>query len=345
MKRASATAAAVLAAHVCAPASGHHSTSAFDTETELAVEGVLIRYEWANPHVYLWLEERTEAGETTVWEVEGSPPAFLARQGLTEDALPVGARVTINGHPSRDAARRAMLMDTLTTDGAVVTLGQEGAIFAIAQENATVDRRADGLAGTWGTTFDFAAVQRFLDPSMLQLTEAGRAALEQRRAQGEPQLGCAPGPAPGVMLAPDIKVIDVRDDVVLLRRGWDDVVRTVHLNPDSRAGAVPSDQGHSIGRWEGRALVVETTHFTPHPSGNVFLLRSGPQKRLLERLELDDGGRYLTYSFELHDPEYLAEPVVSDGIRWAFRPDLEYAPVPCDVDNARRSLPIGPSAR
>lgn len=344
MRTAIATTAACMTALMSAPSSAHHSTAAFDTDTELTVEGVLLRYEWANPHVYLWVEQQDDSGASVTWEVEGSPPAFLARQGLTQDVLTVGERVTINGHPGRDPARHTMLMDTLAAaDGDVVALGQEIAVSAIAQEDVTTGERASGLSGTWGATFDLAAISKVMAPSTLELTEQGRAALERRRNAAEPPGNCNPGPPPGVMLAPDIKSIEVRDDAVLIRRGWDSVERTVHLNVDSHEGAVPSSQGHSIGRWEGRTLVVDTAAFAPHPSGIMMQLPNGAQKHLIERFALDDAGRSITYSFELDDPDYLVEPVAVDGVRWVYRPDLRYVDVPCDPDNARRSAYDAPA--
>ncbi len=94
--------------------------------------------------------------------------------------------------------------------------------------------------------------------------------------------------------------------------------------------------GHSIGRWDGGTLVVDTARFTPHRLGNGAGLPSGAGKHLVERFALNaEGG--LTYSFELEDPEYLKERVTGTS-QWLYRPDVEYVATPCDRDNARRFL-------
>jgi hypothetical protein len=59
---------------------------------------------------------------------------------------------------------------------------------------------------------------------------------------------------------------------------------------------------------------------------------------VVERLALAEDGTHLTYSVRLEDPEYLATPIDVTGIEWAFRPDLEYEPLGCDEENARRGF-------
>src|SRR5262249_52184357 len=96
-----------------------------------------------------------------------------------------------------------------------------------------------------------------------------------------------------------------------------------------------SIQGHSIGHWEGKTLVIDTARFASHASGNAYGLPSGAGKHLVERLTLDADGTTLAYHFELADPEFLAAPVTAD-LRFVFRPDLKYAPPKCSRENARR---------
>ena len=43
----------------------------------VAVEGVVTNVRWANPHVYLGVEQTTDAGETIEWEVETVGPSAL----------------------------------------------------------------------------------------------------------------------------------------------------------------------------------------------------------------------------------------------------------------------------
>ena len=107
------------------------------------------------------------------------------------------------------------------------------------------------------------------------------------------------------------------------------------LEIDLNDGAAVTHQGHSIGWWESDVLVVDTTHFTDHRSGNARGVRSGSQKHLVERFELNPDRTNLTYRFELDDPEYLAAPVTGE-LQAAYRPDLDFVPVTCNPEAARR---------
>ena len=123
----------------------------------------------------------------------------------------------------------------------------------------------------------------------------------------------------------------------MIRSDLEGVERTVHMNVGTHESASASLHGHSVGRWDGTALVVHTARFSPHGMGTVFRVPSGPDKHLVERFELDPDGTSLTYSFELEDPDYLAAPIANQ-MQWHYRPDLEYSPVACDPENARRFI-------
>lgn len=314
----------------------HHSRSAYDLNTEISIEGTIVRIDWANPHTYLWVAEDADTGEPLTWQVEGSPAAYLRRHGWTRDTLQVGDRVTIRGNPGRKPEANIVVMSYIQNADVVLDRSLGNALGSLDQSDAAVSERANSLSGTWGTIFDQAVILQFSAPWTVQLTEAGQAAVES--FEREPAIAqCAPDGIPRAMLSPDIKMIEASDDTVLIRREWDGAERTVYLNVDSHDGAVESIQGHSIGHWEGDALVVDTARFTPQRSGNGIGLPSGRGKHLVERLELNEQGSRLTYSFEVEDPEYLAEPITGE-LQWAYRPDLDYVALPCDVNSASRFL-------
>lgn len=81
--------------------------------------------------------------------------------------------------------------------------------------------------------------------------------------------------------------------------------RSGHPDPSHRA---PTPAGHSIGRYEGTTLVVETNGFTAGavPGGG---LRS-PQTRLVERFEVSPDGQRLTIVYTWDDPAIYQRPHV-----------------------------------
>jgi hypothetical protein len=137
------------------------------------------------------------------------------------------------------------------------------------------------------------------------------------------------------MITPDLKRITRGDGVILIDGEFDGAQRTIHMNVSTHDGASASIQGHSIGKWQDNSLVIDTTKFAYYAIGNGYGLPSGAKKHLVERLTPGTDGASLTYHFEMTDPEYLAAPVQGD-VQWVFRPNLQYAPLKCDPENARR---------
>ena len=139
------------------------------------------------------------------------------------------------------------------------------------------------------------------------------------------------------MLVGDVKEIKIRGEVVSIRGDYDGGERSIYMDVTTHTGAPMSEQGHSIGKWEGKDLIVDTTHFSAHILGNGVGLPSSPKKHLIERFSFSADGKSLLYSFELTDPEYLASALTLD-VEWAFRPDLDFLVEDCDLENAGRFL-------
>jgi hypothetical protein len=140
------------------------------------------------------------------------------------------------------------------------------------------------------------------------------------------------------MFYPVANTILIEEDRVVFDIDWLDSERIVYMDgrahPDSAESSV---LGHSIGRWDGEALLIDTANFTAHAIGLTMTLPGGRNKRLTERLELNEDGKGITYSGVIFDDEYLTEPVSWTG-QWVFRPSMEHSNEVCDLDVARRFL-------
>ena len=99
---------------------------------------------------------------------------------------------------------------------------------------------------------------------------------------------------------------------------------------------MPSPLGHSIGRWDGDTLVIDSIGFAAPPAGVTGVV-FGAGKHLIERLSLAEDRLHLRYEFTLMDSNYLVGPVTF-STRWDHRPDLELSRVACDPDVAQRFL-------
>ena len=310
-------------------AAAHHSQAIYDNDQIVTIEGVVTDYRWTNPHTYLYVETQSDSGDTVVQAIEGQVTAIMRRLGWDSDTFAPGDHVIVQAHPSRDPKRMMALLYSAEKDG--VTYSGD---VAPLRRLGTAPRRADSLSGIWEVPFT-PLIRLFSEPSSWALTTRGAegaAAYDDRSMN--PQLRCIPRTAPWLMVFTGVHKIELGDDVVAIRTEYDTVDRQVHMNA-SHEGAEVTPQGHSIGWWEGDVLVVDTTHFADNRSGSARGIRSGAQKHLVERFSLDPDGASLTYRFELEDPEFLAAPVTGE-LQSAYRPDLDFRPVPCDVDTAGR---------
>jgi hypothetical protein len=125
---------------------------------------------------------------------------------------------------------------------------------------------------------------------------------------------------------------------VVMKVDWMDSERVIYLDGRKHPPATETSlHGHSVGRWEGKTLVVETTNFKEHPMGLSTSLPSSSKKKLTERLTLSQDGKSLVYSGMVEDPEYLAKPVEWSG-QWMYRPGMSQSNEKCNLEVARKFL-------
>lgn len=318
-------------------AHAHHSQAMFDMSQVVTLEGVVTRFEWANPHVYIFLDETTADGDGTEWKIEAVGPGPLRRLGWSRDTLAPGDRIAITGNPDRDEGTGLVNLLSLRK-GADVLFDSRGLLGVLATAGDAPTVGTARLDGTWATLLAMEVIVPLgiAPKGAIALTSAGTAALDRYDERTmSPALECIPQPAPFFMFVPDLKRITTTDAAITITGEYDAAQRTVHLNVTNHDGATPSIQGHSIGRWDGETLVIDTAAFADHRIGNAFGVPSSSQKRLIERLTRTEDGLSLTYQFELADPEFLAAPVIGE-VRWVYRPGSQFEPVECNRENARR---------
>jgi hypothetical protein len=109
---------------LAAPMLAHHSFSAeFDGSKAVTLEGVVTKVEWANPHVYFFIDVKDSKGVVANWGCETSGPNQLIRQGWRRDSMKVGDRVTVRGYLARDASKTADAREVTLADGRKIFSG------------------------------------------------------------------------------------------------------------------------------------------------------------------------------------------------------------------------------
>ena len=325
------------------PVHGHHSDAALDIETVLTVEGTVTEWSLRNPHSYFAVETTNDAGEAVSWEVQmGSIPSLI-RRGWSRDTLAIGDHVIVGIDPARDG-RPYGLIATLEKDGQEISYAPR-ALPSVAASTTT-------LEGIWiadrdRLPADYPGGLNELMSRDLTPTEPGRAAAEafDENSLENPELSCITKPTPGGLIYTDLFPMEIEfveeDQIIMVRGQYFDQERTVYM--DGRAHP-PADErmheGHSIGRWEGDVLVIDTANFADHRSPYQNGVPSGAQKHVVERYELLDGGTHLRVEFALEDPQYIVGTMTHTR-DLAYSPHLQMTPFNCEIESTRRYLPPG----
>ena len=94
------------------PALAHHSTAMYDSARPVTVTGTVKRFEWANPHAFVYLEVKDQNGKVVEWEVEMMSLNHLRAYGWTSKTVKPGDVLSCTGSPARsgDPSMLASLM-------------------------------------------------------------------------------------------------------------------------------------------------------------------------------------------------------------------------------------------
>jgi hypothetical protein len=333
-----ATAFAV-AVVMASPALAHHSDAGVDTESVLAFEGTVKEFAWRNPHVYVVVETE-QSGKPVEWELQMGAVGGLSRRGWTRNTLSPGDLVTVRANPAMDG-RPYGILRSVEKDG--------GLSLAATTTAPDVTPAATSLAGKWLTDrlsvldFPSGTFDAFFRAS-LSLNEKGKAAKAAFDALSveNPESTCVGRPTPAAVISSGGYVIEIdlsqQERAIVFRSERFSEVRTVYM--DGREHPASSERfttGHSIGRWDGDTLVVDTTNFTDHRSPYQIGVPSGGQKHVVERYRLTEDGTHIDFEFVLEDPEYLTQPM-SHSRQLIHSPHLEMFLAGCDPVAASRFL-------
>lgn len=95
----------LLAAAASSPAVAHHSTAMYNTEVSVTITGTVKRFEWTNPHAFIYLDVKDEAtGNLVEWEVEMMSLNHLKSYGWTSKTVKPGDVISCTGSRAKSGA-------------------------------------------------------------------------------------------------------------------------------------------------------------------------------------------------------------------------------------------------
>ena len=99
------------------PAGAHHSAAMFDFNQELRLEGTVTRFDYLNPHSWLYMNVENDDGSVTEWGFELSAPPLLRRQGVSPQFWQPGDQIVVMTNPLKDGRPAGHLAGALNSDG------------------------------------------------------------------------------------------------------------------------------------------------------------------------------------------------------------------------------------
>ena len=313
---------------LCAAAGhAHHSVFPYDMATFVELEGVITEVRWRSPHIRLRIAAEDGAGE---WELEGDSTNAALRRGLTRDSIRVGDRVRIAGNPSNQGRREMLVTHILLPNGEEHLVHDRPRPLRWTQapaEAVTVDA---GLGRSLFRVWSFGSSHRPRQPyAYTAAAQAARAAWDATTDM--PALRCIASGMPNAILNPyPIEFIDEGETIRLRIEQWDATRLIDMVSERAPAATAPSLLGYSLGRWEGDALVVETSH-VDFPYLDDEGTPMSQDVAMVERFTVSEDGRRLHHEIRVTDPENLAEPAIVEG-SWNWIPGAEIRPYGCETD-------------
>jgi len=329
---------------LAAPVSAHHGIGRFDPTREINVEGTLTSLDFVNPHSYVHFNSIDANGAPIAMQCEMRAATVLRRSGWSPEMFVPGVAIKIHGRPHRDDPHYCYA-DTLTigdaptlqryqqlSDGAPVNRAERPYRLASgrpnlagdwAQEQYIMARPPQGPANLVPESL-LAKVEAgevaMVDvpshgwfPPPVKLTAAGQAASEALRnlpPERNPRLSCQ---ITSVLFDwvfdGTINRITQSDDVITMEYGRG-LKRTVHMDAQAHpSGIAPSRAGHSIGRWDGDTLVVDTVGFEPGSLAGA--VAHSAELHVVERFTLNPETLALRREYVANDPVYFVDEYVS----------------------------------
>jgi hypothetical protein len=359
------------------PLSAHHELRAeFDQQKSVSLRGIVTRFDWNNPHAFLYVDVKDANGETTNWAIEWASPIELRRTGWTRDALKIGDAVTVTGWLARDGSKLASGRTVVLAGGKQLAEAPETAVAPARSQAKSTPRWPDGHprlgvvpgeTGYWANPSAASLVETTagnirMDSNGLlaNLDDAAKVAPFQPWAKGlyeyrqrtllkdDPMLSCLPAAGPRLFqTAHGVQFLEQpeRKRVFIMMGGGNRNWRLIYL--DGRAlpqseDVTPTYWGYSSGHWDGDKLVVESNAFNERFWFSNGGLPHTESLRLTEKFSRPDFNT-LRYEVEVNDPGTYTRPWSSTWtLRWVA--DQEIPEYFCQDNSKDEPHMLGPGA-
>ncbi len=96
------------------PALAHHSGAMFESELTLTLSGHVTKFDYVNPHSWLYVNVENEDGTVTEWGFELDAPPRLRRLGVSPRFWEPGDAITVKTRPLKDGRPAGFLVGAIS---------------------------------------------------------------------------------------------------------------------------------------------------------------------------------------------------------------------------------------
>ena len=86
------------------PMSAHHSTAMYDMASPVMVKGTVKRFEWTNPHAFIFIDVKDDKGNVVEWEIELMSLNHLRSYGWMRNTVKSGDEIACTGGRAKSGA-------------------------------------------------------------------------------------------------------------------------------------------------------------------------------------------------------------------------------------------------
>jgi hypothetical protein len=331
-KRKLVTGLLALIAFIPVASLAHHSHSTINRDDVRLYSGVVTKYGWAMPHVYLKVKGPNDDGDIVEYSIEMGHPPSMVKRGWAKDTWKPGDRITWEGAHDKNPKRHYTgLKWAEKGDGTRVgdTVGGEE------PPNPSTD-----FSGLWSRSDPGGFKPHYTPPESWPLSPLGQELVDNFDEDQNPMVTCGnPGPPKSMIVPYPVKFSRPDENTLVMEREMMEDLRIVHFDRNYEVGE-PSKMGHSVGWFEEDTLVVETSNFIADKWGIHTGISSSEEKHLVERFTMLNDGLNLKAEITVTDPVYLSEPKTFSH-HWRKLVDRDVVQAPCTMEAAMLYLEGG----
>nr|MBO2514247.1 hypothetical protein [Gammaproteobacteria bacterium] len=164
------------------------------------------------------------------------------------------------------------------------------------------------LHGMWEPTRFHVLTDAPLNAAGEALVQRNRAAMDSGRIMHTAWTSCRPGAISSMTMPRELIMIMQTPREVVILYEMPRMIRRIELDGTHPNDIEPSYVGHSVGRWEGDTLVVESIGFNGYGELDAHGKPTSTRLRTVERFTKSADGERLDIEITIDDPEYYTEP-------------------------------------